>query len=476
MTFTTTPFWVFFACFFPLYLLTRGTPRKVVLLASSYVFYGSWDVRFLALLMASTGFDYFVGERIAASTTPLGKRRWLIASLISNLSILGYFKYANFFIGSAMDLLARFGVAKSGPLLHVVLPVGISFYTFQALSYVIDVYRGKCTPARSLLEFATYTAFFPQLVAGPIERAAHFLPQLEKHRHAAPLDFTGISLVGFGAFKKVIADHYVEVVDPIFGDVANAHPMAVWVGTYCFAIQIYLDFSGYSDIAVGLARLLGFDIIQNFQAPYAADSPSDFWRRWHISLSSWLRDYLYIPLGGSRAGNFATMRNLFITMALGGLWHGAAWNYVLWGMYHGGLLALGRLPVFARLGETARYVWLRRLLTFQLVCLGWTLFRAESLGDCLTAFEKMFNPLGLDVWDWLGALQRSKDLGRVATLLGGGVLIVGLHHLFPITPRQWLERLHPWPAVVRYAIVAGLLYSAVLLAPEAAPAFIYFQF
>lgn len=295
-------------------------------------------------------------------------------------------------------------------------------------------------------------------------------------RGTAPFDFTAIALLAFGAFKKVVADHHVQVVDPVFSDLAGAHPMAVWVGTYRFAIQIYLDFSGYSDIAVGLARLLGFDIVQNFQAPYGSDSPSDFWRRWHISLSSWLRDYLYIPLGGSRHGNGKTMRNLFITMVLGGLWHGAAWNYALWGMYHGALLALGRLAFFERWGETARCVWLRRIATFHLVCLGWALFRAESLADCVIAMEKLLNPLAFDVSDWLTALRKSRDLGRLTTLLAGGFVLVVLHHRFPITPRLWIERLTQAPAALRYAVVTALFYSAVILAPEAAPAFIYFQF
>lgn len=476
MTFTTTPFWVFFAAFFPLFLVTRGTARKVVLLTFSYIFYGSWSMRFLLLLIGSTGFDFFVGRKISGAPSAELKRRWLIASLISNLGLLGYFKYANFFLDSAVSLANTLGVQAHLPVLRVVLPVGISFYTFQALSYVIDVYRGHCKPARSLLDFAAYTAFFPQLVAGPIERASHFLPQLNNHRGPAPFDFLGIALIGFGAFKKIIADHYVRVVDPVFGDLAHAHPMAVWVGTYCFAIQIYLDFSGYSDIAVGLARLLGFDIVQNFQAPYASDSPSDFWRRWHVSLSSWLRDYLYIPLGGSRGGNTNTMRNLFITMVLGGLWHGAAWNYVLWGIYHGGLLALGRLPFFDKLGSTPRFVVLRRILTFHLVCLGWVLFRAESLSDCGIALSKLLNPLSFDVFAWFRALEKSRDLGRVTSLLLGGTLIVTLHHAFPITPRMWLEKLAPRPAALRYAIVATMLYGAMLLAPEAAPAFIYFQF
>lgn len=476
MTFTTTPFWVFFAVFFPLFLATRGSYRRLVLLSFSYVFYGSWDIRFLGLLIASTTFDFYVGQRIVRAERPTSKRRWLIASLLSNLGLLGYFKYANFFVDSAATLLRRAGYDGAVPHLNVVLPVGISFYTFQALSYIIDLYRGRCAPARSLLEFATYTAFFPQLVAGPIERASHFLPQLQRHRGAAPLDFTAIALIAFGAFKKVVADHYVQVVDPVFSDLGGAHPMAVWVGTYCFAIQIYLDFSGYSDIAVGLARLLGFDIIQNFQAPYASDSPSDFWRRWHISLSSWLRDYLYIPLGGSRDGNGKTMRNLFITMVLGGLWHGAAWNYVLWGVYHGALLALGRLPFFERWGATPRFVWLRRIATFHLVCLGWAFFRAESLADCAVAVEKLLNPLAFDVSDWWVALRKSRDMGRMLTLLSGGALLVVLHHAFPITPRSWLERLTSAPAALRYAVVAALFYSAVMLAPEAAPAFIYFQF
>ena len=476
MTFTTTSFWVSFAVFFPLFLVTRGRARKLVLLTFSYIFYGSWDVRFLALLIASTCFDYFVGRKIGGAPDPKTKRRWLIASLVSNLGILGYFKYANFFLDSTVNLLRQLGMRVDAPDLNVVLPVGISFYTFQALSYVIDVYRGQCKPAQSFFDFAAYTAFFPQLVAGPIERASHFLPQLERHRHAAPLDFVGIALIGFGAFKKIIADHYVQVVDPVFDALPTAHPLAVWVATYCFAIQIYLDFSGYSDIAVGLARLLGFDIVQNFRAPYASDSPSDFWRRWHISLSSWLRDYLYIPLGGSRDGNARTMLNLFITMVLGGLWHGAAWNYVLWGVYHGGLLALGRLTRFDRWGDVSRFAVLRRIATFHLICVGWALFRAESLSDCVVALEKLLNPLAFDAADWLVTLRESKAAGRVGALLAGGALIVTLHHLFPITPRMWVERLQNKPAVLRYAVVACFLYGATLLAPEEAPAFIYFQF
>lgn len=360
-----------------------------MLLAASYFFYGCWDWRFVPLLVLSTFVNYHCGRQIGCGQKQTVRKLYLIASVVWNLGLLGFLKYANFLAGSAEAALAAIGVSVSAWRLNLILPIGLSFYTFRVLSYTIDIYRGQGEPARNPGDFALFVAFFPLLIAGPIERANKLLPQLTKK---PAMSFRALSeggwLILWGLFKKaVIADNLSLIVDKAFGSSSVAGGDLL-IAVYAFAFQIYADFSAYSDIARGLGKMMGYDLTLNFRVPYLAANPRQFWRRWHVSLSSWLRDYLYIPLGGNRRGRARTYVNLSITMLLGGLWHGAAWTFVAWGAYHGLLLAVHRAASQARfafsptskLGE--RTWWLVRVLTmFHLTCLGWVLFRAQSLSQ-----------------------------------------------------------------------------------------------
>ncbi len=340
MLFNSLEFVVFFAVVLALYSVLNHPRQNALLLVASYVFYGAWDYRFLLLLIGTTLVDYAVGLAIDRRSDPAARRRILMFSIVANLGVLGVFKYFNFFADSLVEFAGLFGLSVSPVTLNIVLPVGISFYTFQSMAYTIDVYRGHLKPCRSLPDFALYVTFFPQLVAGPIERATHLLPQIYARRvMTAEKIGSGLSLIALGFFKKVVmADNLAPTVNEIFAKQGGYTAEEVLVGAIFFAFQIYGDFSGYTDIARGTSRVLGFELMDNFREPYFARSPSDFWQRWHISLSTWLRDYLYISLGGNRGGRLTTYRNLILTMLLGGLWHGAAWNFVWWGLYHGTLL------------------------------------------------------------------------------------------------------------------------------------------
>ncbi|MYJ14523.1 MAG: MBOAT family protein [Acidimicrobiia bacterium] len=357
------------------------------MLAASYFFYGYWDVRFVGLIAASTVLNQAAATTLARLERPGGRRAVVSLAVGANLASLGFFKYAGFFVDSAESALGRLGLTADLPLLNIVLPVGISFFTFQAISYVLDVYRGDTAPAKPL-DFAVYLAFFPQLVAGPIVRAHELIPQLRQPRTLRHSDFTRAAvLIAAGLFKKVVVATYLAeaLVDDVFAFPERFSSLEVLLGVYGYAVQIYADFSGYTDIAIGVALLLGIRLPENFNQPYRADSIQDFWRRWHISLSRWLRDYLYIPLGGNRRGEWRRDRNLLVTMLLGGLWHGAAWPFVLWGLFHGlGLLVERRL----RLRLPAVF---GRLATFHFVCFGWILFRAESLGAATGVLGRLFN-------------------------------------------------------------------------------------
>jgi D-alanyl-lipoteichoic acid acyltransferase DltB (MBOAT superfamily) len=383
MLFNSTVFLQFFAAFLLLYFLCRNSllTRNLLIVAASWLFYGWWDYRFLALLIFSGCFDFAAGLLIARAGDSRRRKAFLAASVAVNLSLLDFFKYFDFFLGSLATLLTALHLPVHFRTLGIILPVGISFYTFQSLSYVIDVYRGQLQPTRSLLQYLAFVSFFPQLVAGPIQRGHQLLPQLARTLTINLEMLTeGLWLILWGLFKKVVvADNLAPLVEMVFDNPASTGP-AVLGGTLAFAFQIYCDFSGYSDMARGLARVLGFDVTSNFNLPYFATDPRDFWRRWHITLSSWLRDYLYISLGGNRRGPTRTAVNLLLTMLLGGLWHGAAWNYVLWGAWHGlGLMVTRRWQ--DRSGGQARALpgWLAGPLTFLFVLFGWLIFRAGSL-------------------------------------------------------------------------------------------------
>ena len=416
MLFNSGIFLQFFAAFLLLYWLVRGSlsRRNWLILAASYLFYGwwapasdsseansadalvtaIWHCRFLALLVATSLFDFFIARRLDSLNTPKPRKYLLTASIIANLGVLGFFKYADFFLHAATDALNALGLSVAPRTLGLVLPVGISFYTFQSMSYTIDVYRRELPATRNLVNFLAYVSFFPQLVAGPIERARHLLPQFERTRLITlGMVQEGIWLIVWGLFKKVVlADNFAPLADMVFGDKTYSAATVV-LGTIAFGLQIYCDFSGYSDIARGTARVLGFDIMWNFNLPYSAASLREFWQRWHISLSTWLRDYLYIPLGGNRLGSSRTTVNLTLTMLLGGLWHGAAWNFVLWGLWHGTGLALTRSPLGNR--RCPRPIaWLATML---FVFYGWLLFRATSLSQ-ITAMTRALGDFTAPGW------------------------------------------------------------------------------
>ncbi len=469
MLFNSETYGVFFVLVFVLYwvLRRRETPRLCLLLGASYCFYGTWSWRFLGLIVFSTVLDYIVGrvfERLPdREKHRKGRRRALIASLVGNLGVLGFFKYWNFFADEAVALLGSLGLETGPVFTEVILPVGISFYTFQTLSYTIDIYRGELAPERSLLRFAIFVAFFPQLVAGPIVRARHFLPQLRLAPHLDQRTFErGLTLIFWGLVKKVaIADVIGRgLVDPFWSDPGAYDGWQSLVAIWGYAFQIYGDFSGYSDIAIGSAALLGFHLGDNFRSPYRSTSARELWTRWHISLSSWLRDYLYIPLGGNRGGKWGTYRNLFITMTLGGLWHGAAWLFVAWGAYHGLLLAIERL---LRIPEPksvlARTV--RCLLFFQFVCFGYVLFRSPDVASGLAVLRSLFSAGGA---------------GTISLGVAFAFSVAVVTHAPPRTWKTWLrDRFTGLPAAAQGAVYAGVLALLFHMQSGEAP-FIYFQF
>jgi alginate O-acetyltransferase complex protein AlgI len=381
---------------FVYYALLRKRGRMVFLTLMSYVFYGWWDYRFCALMLVSTLIDYAAGIGISVSKTQRGRKGWMIMSIVSNLSLLGFFKYFDLGAGTINYLAQVFGHdGNLVRLLHVTLPVGISFYTFQSMSYSIDLYLGTAKRAKGFWDFACYVALYPQLVAGPIVRYHELADQLVERTHTLRKMAVGITFFILGLAKKVLlADGVAPLVTNAFG-ASDPGLLTAWGGVLAYAMQIYFDFSGYSDMAVGLGLMLGFEFPQNFNSPYKAVSITDFWRRWHISLSTWLRDYLYIPLGGNKLGTRRTYINLFLTMLLGGLWHGANWTFLIWGGYHGTLLAIERAAGKRGLMWWAP-LWVQRLATLVLVCIGWVLFRCWSLDQAGSMFAGMLGFHGIE--------------------------------------------------------------------------------
>jgi D-alanyl-lipoteichoic acid acyltransferase DltB (MBOAT superfamily) len=389
MWFDTPAFAVFLILVVAVYWRLGRRNQNVFLLLASYFFYGWWDYRFLLLMIGSTTLDFFLARAIQRSETDTVRRTLLISSLVVNFSILGFFKYFGFFVGSFAHALATLGIGVSVPLLRIILPPGISFYTFQEVAYIVDVYKRKLPAAESFIDYALFISLFPHLIAGPIQRPAHLLPQVQGERSFRPDQlFDGILLILSGLFRKcVIADNCALLANAAFSGSLGAPSLSVLaIGAYAFAWQIYGDFSGYSDIARGSAQLLGFHFMVNFRQPYLATSVKDFWRRWHISLSTWLRDYLYIPLGGNAEPGYKTYRNLLYTMLLGGLWHGANWTFVVWGWLHGTGLAIERWARENRFLEKVSpwsidWTWPRRVVIFHFVCFCWVFFRASSVGS-----------------------------------------------------------------------------------------------
>ena len=469
MLFNSTVYVVFLCLIAGIYWRLNFRSQNRFLLAASYFFYGWWDWRFLLLMIFSTVVDYLIAHRIARASSGSERKRWLIISLVLNFSILGVFKYCNFFVGSFSHLLRAAGITGApDEFLKILLPPGISFYTFQEVAYIVDVYHRKLEPAQSFLDYALFISLFPHLIAGPIQRPSHLLPQVQQPRVWNPEKaFDGMLLILEGYFRKcVIADNCALLADAAFNGRLGPPNLAVLLlGTYAFAWQIYGDFSGYSNIARGSAQLLGFHFMVNFRQPYLAESLQKFWRRWHISLSSWLRDYLYIPLGGSRGGEAKTYRNLMTTMLLGGLWHGANWTFVLWGGLHGGGLAAERM--LAREETPARRstaaVWVRRIQIFHLVCLAWVFFRAPSVGDAFAMLR------GAAVWQW-----RPEYLVALEFLVVFSIPLFFLDLMLENTGDEYVFQSRP--AVRRVAWGVAAFCAVMLFGANRANAFIYFQF
>jgi alginate O-acetyltransferase complex protein AlgI len=453
--------------------------QNVFLLVASYIFYGWWDWAFLLLLLFSTGLDYYSGLKIHDEKSELKRKIWLVLSVSINLGFLGIFKYYNFFVSSFQDLLHIFNINVDVKLLNVILPVGISFYTFHGLSYVIDIYKRRITPERRFIEYGLFVSYFPLLVAGPIERATHLLPQIQKPRiFESRYMISGINLVLWGYFKKVaIADNISPSVDEIFSNYSLYSPEVIALGAFLFSIQIYCDFSGYSEIARGVSRFFGLELLLNFNFPYFSKSIPEFWKKWHISLSSWFRDYVYIPLGGSRVNKFVGIRNVFIIFLVSGFWHGANWTFIIWGLFH----ALLFLPSFIykveqRNDEISEYSSIYQiakiLLTFILVTIGWVIFRASNVGHAFAYFTALFdfNYEKIGFSNFLNPYD-NQPLGieflNIFLLIIIEILIVKKTHI-------WLEKVSPNVILV---LQGSLIAYIIIHVPiNKALSFIYFQF
>jgi alginate O-acetyltransferase complex protein AlgI len=471
MNFASLQFVYFLVIVFAGYAISarRHELQNLLLLGASYYFYACWDVRFLLLIWLVTGASFLTGRAVGHMAPGATRKRCVIAYAVFALIVLSYFKYFNFFVGSAQALLIGAGVRVNPVHLNIILPAAISFYVFESLCYVIEIYKGRLPPTTQLRHYALFIGYFPKLVAGPIERPAVLIPQIQKPRHITEEFVTrGLFLILLGLFKKiVIADGLAPTVDSVFDRATTPGALEIVLASYAFALQIYCDFSGYTDIARGVSKLFGIELSLNFRFPYFSSNPSEFWKRWHMSLSSWLRDYLYIPLGGNRRGKLRTQVNLMITMLLGGLWHGAAWNYILWGGYQGGLLVVHSFFKSAGFGGW-RAIALRILSTVvfaQFICYGWLLFRARSLAQ-IADYSKT---LIAGHYDWSISLARPP----LATLLGVAALL--MHDLAAYrSGRATFYR--AWAAPVRAGLYAVLAFLTLMGLANARSAFIYFQF
>ncbi len=471
MNFASLQFAAFLVAIFGAYVLMRRRHewQNTLLLASSYYFYACWDVRFLLLIWLITGTSFLAGRAIGQTSDQRLGLRYLIAYAAFAMVVLGYFKYFNFFIESAQILLRSLNISVNPLYLNIILPAAISFYIFESLSYTIEIYQRHLPATTKFRHYALFIAYFPKLVAGPIERPAVLIPQIQRPRVVNEDNLTrGLFLILLGLFKKiVVADGLAGPVDSVFASAATPGPITIIIGVYAFALQIYCDFSGYTDIARGVSKLFGIELSQNFRFPYFSANPSEFWKRWHMSLSSWLRDYLYIPLGGNRSGPVRTKFNLMATMLLGGLWHGAAWNFILWGAYQGGLLvAHGLLPPMRLAGWRAKVARvLATVVFFQFVCYGWLLFRARSQAQIYAYSAELFT----GSYEWALTISRPS----LATLLGVGVLL-SYDFLAYRSGRATFYR--AWPVPVRAGLYATLVFLTLMGLANARSAFIYFQF
>lgn len=471
MLFNTLEFAVFFAIVLGLYYVLPHRAQNRMLLAASYFFYACWDWRFVSLILISTVVDFYVGAWLAKTSDARKRKHILYWSIIFNLGFLGFFKYFNFFADSLQVLLQNMGFEAHPTTLHIILPVGISFYTFQSMSYTLDIYRREVKPTDSLEDFSLSVAFFPHMVAGPIQRARSLIDQVEQPRTVTRDGIAeGCHLILWGLFKKmVIADNLSLTVDKVFTS-GTYSTSEVILGALGFALQIYGDFSGYTDIARGAARLMGFTLMLNFNLPYFATNPQDFWRRWHISLSTWLRDYLYFSLGGNRKGEARTYLNLLLTMVLGGLWHGASWTFVIWGFYHGSLLCLHRLatqnlplPKLQSSWGQALGKWASIAIMFVFTLYGWLIFRAVDFPQLWSMTKALF------------AFHPDADLIR-------GIVKI-LFYCWPLLVVQILQYrtgdlmiMQKCPVIVQALFYLVCFYYIIILGVFDAQSFIYFQF
>ncbi|MEQ3654840.1 MAG: MBOAT family O-acyltransferase [Dokdonia sp.] len=453
--------------------------QNAFVVLASYVFYGWWDWRFLLLIFTSTAVDYLIGKKLTQSHQKKSRLLWLSFSILVNLGMLGFFKYYNFFLQSFVDAFSLFGHDLESKTLAIILPVGISFYTFQTMSYTIDVYRKKMAPTQDFIAFAAFVSFFPQLVAGPIERASHLLPQFFKERK---LNYTqavdGSRQILWGLFKKmVIADNCAPYVNYIFDNSDQLNGSTLLIGAVLFSFQIYGDFSGYSDIAIGTARLFGFDLRQNFATPYFSRDIAEFWRRWHISLSTWFRDYLYIPLGGSRVTKVKVIRNVCIVFLVSGFWHGANWTFIVWGGIHAllflPLLVSGKNrvnldPSIRSKGSNALRQWLSISGTFLLVTLAWIFFRADTLTAAIVYIQEIFSSSLLSIPVYEGM--------KSSLLIGGLILFLLIIEWRARSQKHALGQLElRWPKTSRYILYYILVFLIYWFGGKDQP-FIYFQF
>lgn len=474
MLFNSLDFAVFLPIVFVLYWFVTNRNLKLqnaLIVSSSYVFYGWWDWRFLGLIVFSTFLDYNIGLRLRSAERDSHRKRLLWTSILVNLGFLGFFKYCNFFLDNFVAAFSVLGQNFSVARLDIILPVGISFYTFQTLSYTIDVYRRELEPTKDFVTFSAFVCFFPQLVAGPIERAGNLLPQLGKRRIFNGDSFKqGIVQIGVGFFRKVvIADNIAQYVDVVFESPDVHGSLTLVFGVVLYAFQIYFDFAGYSDIAIGVAKLFGFSFHQNFNLPYFSQNITEFWRKWHMSLSFWLRDYLYIPLGGNRKGVLKQYRNLLITMLLGGLWHGSSWNFVVWGGVHGLILALEK-RVHQKFPQNSRHwtsLLLGRAYCFTIVCIAWVFFRAQSFDSAMSVFQ--------------GILTRHDEAffagpkDKFVVILSG--LLVGLaFDAYLFSHRTNLEQLGGKMSSFSIVLLLCIFIQLMLLGYSTSESFIYFQF
>lgn len=477
MVFNSTTYFLFIILVFGLYwkiLSGKIKWQNIFLLAASYFFYGWWDLRFLLLIIASSLIDYFIGALLYKQTKIINRRFFLAVSLICNLGLLSFFKYYNFFVDSFIELSSHFGLQTNVSTLNIILPVGISFYTFQSLSYTLDIYRKRLTPTRDFVSFMAFVAFFPQLVAGPIERAQNLLPQFWRERKFNIDQISGgLRLILFGLFKKmVIADRLAYFADAIYQSPGQHSGIVLLIGTCMFGFQIYCDFSGYSDIAIGSARLLGFELMQNFRSPFFAASIREFWQRWHISLSTWFRDYIYIPLGGNRVKNGRWIFNILATFTLSGIWHGAAFTFIIWGFMHGLLMVIEK-----HLRATAAFLRIHTItkvfFTFTAVILLFVLFRANTLSDAIQIYSRIFEfKRSEGTWDLIADPLFSEYCISLVVSFPVFILVEWMTRKSDFN--EFVVCLPKWKRRAVYYLLIFL--TAIFGVYQAAPQFIYFQF